>query len=610
MGKSKKIVITLIVVLLIVLIGIGGAFTYAYLATDLLKSDKELFFKYLSQISAEENGFIDANIAKFQEKKKQNIYENSGDFTFTAEIPEEIEDTEGKVFDKVNELSIKFSGKSNGISRKSEQSIEIDYGNDVIFPVNYRQDGDIFGLQTKYVGSKYIAIENNNLKDLAQKLGMDDLDIQDKIELEEQVQDFKFTPEELEQIKQTYGSVLDEQLTKENFSRVQTTEGVEYTLTLSGEQTKNLVIKLLETLKQDKMLINKINKDMEKKIIESSEYITDASVTVINEESIQSMIDEIQDSDISEWNDLKITVGQKDKFLNKILIEYDSFKILIAKNEENEQLSYQLSIQGEQTEESTIMQEESTGKINMYVNLTYSGLQNLNNVQENNKFGFEFTSDNETIAYEYNFNNTTKFTDMAQIDGLNENTALILNDYDSATVQNLITKIGERLTEVNKMQMEQLGLKESENPLIYSNPLTIGIGMLFGEDGVITNAKKAALNNKEGTVTDEEKELQDAASQMLEMEKRSFNEKFTRYQGTNQSGALVNALISEVLMNNMNYQDDDSKIVKVTLNGNEFLDGNETSIPSKVETTKKYTIAVMYNDDTGLINEIQITTEN
>lgn len=610
MGKTKKIVITLIVVLLILLIGIGGAFTYAYLATDLLKSDKELFFKYLSQINAEENGFIDANIAKFQEKKKQNIYENSGDFTFTAEIPEEVEDTAGKVFDKVNELSIRFSGKSNGTSRKSEQNIEIDYGNDVIFPVNYRQDGNIFGLQTKYVGSKYIAVENNNLKDLAQKLGMDDLDIPDKIELEEQVQDFKFTPEELEQVKQTYGSVIDEQLTKENFTSLETTEGVEYALTLSGEQTKNLVIRLLETLKQDKMLINKINKNMEKEVLESSEYTTDASVTVINEESIQSMIDEIQDSDISEWKNLKITVGQKDKFLNKILIEYDSFKILIAKNETNEQLSYQLSIQGEQTEESTIMQEESTGKINMYVNLTYSGLQNLNNVQENNKFGFEFTFNNETIAYEYNFSNTTKFTDMAQIDGLNENTALILNDYDSVAVQNLMTKVGERLVEVNKKQMEQLGLKESENPLIYSNPLTVGIGIIFGENGVITNAKKAALNNKEGTVTDEEKELQDAASQILEMEKRTFNEKFTRYQGTNQSGASVNALISEVLMNNMNYQDDDSKIVKVTLNGNEFLDGNETSIPSKVETTKKYTISVMYNDDTGLINEIQIATEN
>ena len=60
MKKRNKILVVLIVLIIILLMA-GGAFAYAYLATDLLKNDAELFFKYLSQIT-EEDGFIDKNI--------------------------------------------------------------------------------------------------------------------------------------------------------------------------------------------------------------------------------------------------------------------------------------------------------------------------------------------------------------------------------------------------------------------------------------------------------------------------------------------------------------------------------------------------------------------
>ena len=46
--KSKKILI--IVIVLIVILGLGGAtFAYLFMATDIFKSNKELFAKYMSQ---------------------------------------------------------------------------------------------------------------------------------------------------------------------------------------------------------------------------------------------------------------------------------------------------------------------------------------------------------------------------------------------------------------------------------------------------------------------------------------------------------------------------------------------------------------------------------
>ena len=55
--KGKKI-LSIILVLLILLLIAGGAFAYAYIATDIFKTDKEMFFKYFAQITAED-GFIE-----------------------------------------------------------------------------------------------------------------------------------------------------------------------------------------------------------------------------------------------------------------------------------------------------------------------------------------------------------------------------------------------------------------------------------------------------------------------------------------------------------------------------------------------------------------------
>ena len=62
MKKTNKTLIILFIICLIILISAGGAIAYAYLATDLLKSNQELFFKYLAQVVDEENCFFDSQI--------------------------------------------------------------------------------------------------------------------------------------------------------------------------------------------------------------------------------------------------------------------------------------------------------------------------------------------------------------------------------------------------------------------------------------------------------------------------------------------------------------------------------------------------------------------
>lgn len=458
MKKRNKILVVLIVIIILLLIA-GGSF--AYFATDLLKSDAELFGKYLSQI-IEEDGFIDKNIKELKEKKQQTPYENSGKITVVADLPEEL----GTGASKVNDLSINFSGAIDAVNNKSQRDFEIDYGNGITFPVTYLQNNNKYGVEIERVSSKFVAIKNENLKEFAQNIGINDVsEIPDKIELTETKENVEFTQEELEQLKQIYGTVLEEQLTEENFSKAKTSDGENYILELSGEQLKNVTIKMLEETKQNTLLIDKVNQ-LISQISEDADSIDTGDI----DELIKN-INEVDGSDIS---NLKITLGQKHKLLNQILIEYGDGKIEITKNKNGSQLGYEINIE--------IKEIESTGdeQFNLYLSFQYTGLENLNNVQESYKIGFETSQEDEKYKYEYNINNDVQFKDqITTIASFDDESTVFLNDYDGEVITNFIAQLVERILEVNKEQMQELGLEEAENPLIYSNPITLIGGMVY-----------------------------------------------------------------------------------------------------------------------------------
>lgn len=47
--KGKRIIIISIVIILILAL-VGGGLAYAYIATDLFKSDEQLFYKYIAEV--------------------------------------------------------------------------------------------------------------------------------------------------------------------------------------------------------------------------------------------------------------------------------------------------------------------------------------------------------------------------------------------------------------------------------------------------------------------------------------------------------------------------------------------------------------------------------
>ena len=101
---------------------------------------------------------------------------------------------------------------------------------------------------------------------------------------------------------------------------------------------------------------------------------------------------------------------------------------------------------------------------------------------------------------------------------------------------------------------------------------------------------------------------------MSEVDISSFNQKFEQYTGTNVRGAQVNSLLSQIKTNNVTYQDDTSRQVKVTVNATNWNGtkpaANSTLVGEsydKANTGATYKVSYTTDSKTGLIDTITIS---
>lgn len=64
--KNTKILLILIIIIVIIILAGVGILVFA---TDIFKSDKEMFFKYMADIGDSKKGFIDDGLKQYFEKR-------------------------------------------------------------------------------------------------------------------------------------------------------------------------------------------------------------------------------------------------------------------------------------------------------------------------------------------------------------------------------------------------------------------------------------------------------------------------------------------------------------------------------------------------------------
>lgn len=538
--KSNKIIL-IIIILLVILILLAGV-AYVYFSTDTFKSNKDLFFKYMTQMGDEKEGFIETQLKEYFEKQKNTPYLDEGSLTVNI-----TDSSNQEQFENTNNMNITFDGQVDSSSSQLIQNISLNYSDNVKFPLSYKQIGNTIGIQTNYIGSKYVAVDQD-------KLNNENTFIQnsDSVNKLQEFTNVQLTSEDLHHIKDTYFNILNQQLQESNFSKIEEANSKGYKLTLNGEELKTLIVKLLETLKNDQTTLEKINEYV--KIQKNSAKITTGD--------IDSLIKDINNDSELNNEKLEITVYQTKRKTNRFLIKTDEMELKLEKIVTANDIQYNIELQ--------MNIDDQMGKIVLLTK--FAGLQSMQNISENYELALEL----EDNKYQYNYNNNIEFTNSINIEKFNSNNSMMLNEMNEEERNTFIQAVVQRIQNVNKNQMEELGLEENENPLQYVIP----------QFGIYSSAVNV-INS----------------SNMSEVEVSTFNSKFEMYESTNLKGVTVKGLLSTIQLNNEAQEDNNRKIKEIHFDGEEYevTDQNITFIKSSVDTEAAYRVEFERDEDTGII---------
>ncbi len=553
--KSKIIIILIIIVILVIILASLGI---AYFATDLFKSNKTLFAKYAGQIADENQGFIENALQQYNEKKQSNTYSDKGTFSVNASA-----NSSTTNLDNVNKFNVTYTGQVDTTNSKSEQNVSINYSDSVKFPVNYKKIGNKIGLQTDYVGSKYIGIESDKMEKLSldtntinsseaeqTSSNVDIKEIKDGTTELKNILQNPFSQEDIVNIKNNIISIMDG-ISDSKFSNINDSNGKGYKLVLSGDDLKNVVIQLLQKLSQDTETLDKIN-----------EYLQNqGNSNKLTATQIEKEITNITNNSDFDNETLELTVYKKNGKTNKFIIKIEDLEIDVEKNNSNNNIEYNVVVDANYNNE----------KMKISLKTVYQGLETMQQVNEN----YELSIENSQNTYIYHLTNVVDFTQTKEIEDFTSDNSLILTDYDKDVVSNFLVQVGQRIQEVNSTQMAQLGIEEGDNPILHLIPS-------FGTySDIISNMNTSQIN---------------------EQDVNTFNQKFELYESTNLGGATVKGLLTTINLNNES-QEENRKIEEINFNGQEYEAStqNIAFIKEDIKTDAYYRVEFEKDQSTGLI---------
>lgn len=697
--KNSKLQVVILIILICILIALG-TFSYLYFFTDLLKSPSEAFIKYATQIGSNKNGFISDNLQKYYNKQNSSPYEENGNMNFKISIPNLEEELK-----LVQNFNISTSGKADRTNQNIEKQINFNYSNNQEFPMTYIRNKNTEGIQTKYVGKKFIAIReekneneqqvntenniendvtqnnsndesknnNNNLEEekqageeqeIAQQEGEEQSggDVTKLSKKVESAKNRKVEAQDIIEIYNNYGKIIKEQVKENNCIKISDNQNTAYKLKLTGEQTRDILIQMLEKLKQDDKTLSII----------SDYYKLLGSSTGLKSSDINKNIEKLKQSDKLKNTYTEISLYTQKGKLNKILVTSANNKIEISKNENKSETLYNIILEIEDSE-------NNLSKFNL--DIKYIGLEDLEEITESYNLKIETPYTDNTLNSEVKILSKeeeksaveTMVADAKSEKLLKGENADTITDTDIQNILNsgnnefytnmkvekqdeitfkitfintsdefLIDNKGKITKEPDKNERKEEKSKKTEKiqyETKFENKVkfvpNVSIERLTSENAVILNDKdQEYINNLLSAIEQRWKDVNAKFMEELgaseeqnpikyiiptyilsqnengqntnQEEVNTFNAKFELYQSTNSKGATVKGLLTTI--QNNNEVEGNNKIEEVNLNGEEFevTEQNITLMKSSINVEDDYKIEFEKDSDTGLIYRVVV----
>ena len=508
--KRRYLIMLIIAIVLVLCVGAG--FAFAYFFTDAFKSNKTLFFKYFSQNSEIMNFINDDAIKTYSDKQKQTPYTSEGTIKTNVTFPDS---SEAQIANALQNCNISFSGKVDNRNKYFRETIKANYSDNQSLQFELYRNNDVFATKIADVLYKYLGIENNNLKDFAKKMNLPENVISalpNKIEINN-ISNYLnvYSKEDFSSLKDKYLKIITDNLTDDMFSKEKNSEEIIYSITLNQTQFETIIVKLLEALKEDEIIINKV-----KESLINNYNLTEETINPYIDkykEEIQSLIDNLNSESsynignqesIQSNDEANITIkvhSQKRKLEKTEFIISDVGSLIISKSDDG--VKFQIMKDENEVVSTYIQKIKSPNETkfelvfslnnNQIFDLTtgFSGLD-TNSVHENSELSFDIDLGNSSISdaktkFVCSYQNTKTFGDFQKEEIQNQEILLLNTAPSKESIESLYKNIENKFIEVNRTKLQSLGLKDNQNPFIYYAPSVATIGSTY----IIQNPDKA-----------------------------------------------------------------------------------------------------------------------
>lgn len=358
MKKNKIFIIALCISIV--------AFIVIYIKTDIFKTKEQLFWKYM-WIETKDVTEILSNetIKKYDEEFNNSKYIKEGNIIFTSR------------YNIIKPISINIIEKGDNQKNIINTKVDIEYNNTKIADAFVIKDNDYYLLKCEKINEKYIGVENNNLKELAKTLGIENVDfIPDKIEKINYNEVFSISNKEKNHIIGKYVPIFRKHITSKKYTKEENIKLgsynniTAYKLEITQKDSKELIIDLLNELKEDEIALMLISQKI-RAFDESNQYCDIGNIKI----EIDNWLKFLNDENF-------MSEAENEKFLSIIIYKKENEVIkLDFVLQDNRTISLQLN----KEENKIILQQHNVNNKEIKVDSTMGILATmLNNVSEIN----------------------------------------------------------------------------------------------------------------------------------------------------------------------------------------------------------------------------------
>lgn len=502
--KNKKKVLLIIIPIIIVLI-IAVIIAVLYFTTDLFKSNEELFWKYFAQNKDVLNIIENEKQAEQSQFKTNNSYTSNGNLSLVI--------AQGENSSK--QLNVVTTARHDVTTNRTYADATLKNGDIDLFKASYINSGDIYAVSCDEIFQGYVGTENSGLTQLAANFGIENFP--DSININEYSNILDLTDEEWTHISETYLPVITNSISEESYTKSseeiqvngQTYNTNVYSIQITGENLKQLIINGLTTLKGDTQTLVMISNKLSTLGL-GIEY-TDVSNMLLQ---IDEIIENIQNTNTED--NLYINVYENNEEVVRTSIDLENnFDIVYDRTSSANSLT--IDIIGTMTEQERIDESIDTTNITNTNNMSEDVLINNGAQAENAITNEDVADDSDTIVsmentesmnttLDGNANSTTGATNVTA-----DNNVIVENNQitdDSDEVIDLTTNQGERSGAsiiITKNKTDNLitnTIKIVPDTNIADENLSITINMSNVQNDTINNSYEIVVNSFIGSTSE------------------------------------------------------------------------------------------------------------